>query len=47
MMDHTVKEVLWQGLVNVQCSKPPEVVTTTAEVLNELGLTEEATQLRG
>ena len=47
MKDHTVKEALWQGLVNVQCSKLPEVVTTTAEVLDELGLKEEATQLRG
>ena len=46
-MDLRVKEVLWQGLVNVQCRKPPEVVTTTAEVLDELGLKEEATQLRG
>ena len=42
-----MKKALWQGLVNVQCSKPPEVVTTTAEVLDELGLKEEATQLRG
>ena len=47
MKDHTVKEALWQGLVTVQCSKPPEVVTTTAEVLDEFGLKEEATQLRG
>ena len=46
-MDLRVKEVLWQGLVNVQCRKPPEVVTTTAEMLDELGLKEEATQLRG
>ena len=45
--DHRVKEALWQGFVNVQCRKPPESVTTTAEVLDELGLKEEATQLRG
>ena len=45
--DLRVKEALWQGLVNVQCRKPPEVVTATAEVLDELGLKEEATQLRG
>ena len=45
--DFKVKDALWQGLVNVQCRKPPEVVTTTAEVLDELGLKEEATQLRG
>ena len=43
----TMKEALWQGLIDVQCRKPPEVVTTTAEVLNERGLEEEATQLRG
>ncbi len=45
--DLRVKEAMWQGLVNVQCRKPPEVVTATAEVLDELGLKEEATQLRG
>ena len=44
---HKADKVLWQGLVNVQCRKPPEVVTTTSEVLDELGLKEEATQLRG
>ena len=38
---------LWQGLVNVQCRKPPEVVTATAAVLDELGLKEKATELRG
>ena len=42
-----VGEFLWQGLVSVQCRKLPEVVTTTADVLDELGLKEEATQLRG
>ena len=41
------KEALWQRLVNVQCSKPPKVVTTTTVVLDEHGLEEEATQLRG
>ena len=45
--DLRVGETLWQGLIGVQCRKPPEVVTTTAEVLNELELKEEATQLRG
>ena len=45
--DLRVKEALSQGLVDVQCRKPPEVVTATAEVLDELGLKEEATQLRG
>ena len=44
---HGVGEVLWQGLVKVQCRKPPEVVSTTADVLDELGLKGKATQLRG
>ena len=44
---HGVGEALWQGLVNVQCKQSPEVVTATADVLDELGLKEEATQLRG
>ena len=44
---HKADKVLWQELINVQCRKPPEVVTTTAEVLDELGLKERATQLRG
>ena len=45
--DLAMKEALWQGLIGVQCRKPPEVVTTTAEMLDELGLEEKATQLRG
>ena len=45
--DLTIKEALWQELISVQYWKPPEVVTTTSEVLNEVGLKEEATQLRG
>ena len=45
--DLRVREALWQELINVQCSKPPKVVATTSKVLNELGLKEEATQLRG
>ena len=44
---HRTDEALWQELVNVQCRKPPEVVTATAEVLDELGLKEKATELRG
>ena len=40
-------EVLWLGLVNFLCKKSPEVVATASEVLDELGLKEEATQLRG
>ena len=45
--DLRVKGALWQGFINVQCRKPPEVVTATAEVLDELGLKEKATELRG
>ena len=44
---HGVGEALCQGLVNVQSRNPPEVVTTTADVLDEHELKEEATQLRG
>ena len=49
MLGHVPKtdDAFWQGLINVQCRKPPEVVSATAEVLDELGLKEEATQLRG
>ena len=45
--DHGVGEELWQRLVFVQCMTPSKEVTTTADVLDELGLKEEATQLRG
>ena len=31
----------------VQCTKSPEVVTRTADVLDKFGLNEEAMQLRG
>ena len=34
-------------VVLVQCVKPPEVVAETADVLNTLNCTEEATMLRG
>ena len=44
---HGMGEALCQVLVDVQSSKPPEVVTTTAGVLDELGLKEGAPQLRG
>ena len=50
MLGHVPRtdEALWQELViNVQCRKRPEVVTATAEVLDELGLKEKATELRG
>ena len=33
--------------VRVQCTKPPEVVTRTTDVLDKYGFDEEARQLRG
>ena len=47
MKVHEVGDVLWQRLVDVQCWKPPQVVTATTDVLDELEVKEEATQLRG
>ena len=38
---------LAKGLVIVQCTKPPEVVTRTAGVLDKFGHSEETRQLRG
>ena len=34
-------------VVNVQCTKPPEVVTRTADVLGKYGYNEETRPLRG
>ena len=34
-------------VVIVQCTKPPEVVTRTADILDKLGYNAEAIQLRG
>ena len=34
-------------LVNVQCTKPPKVVTRTANVLDKYGFNEATKQLRG
>ena len=34
-------------VVNVQCTKPPEVVTRTADVLDKYGFNEATRQLRG
>ena len=36
-----------EDLLCVQCTKPPEVVTRTADVLDKCGYNEEARQLRG
>ena len=35
------------SLVSVQCTKPPEVVTRTADILDKWGFNDEARQLRG
>ena len=34
-------------LVIVQCTKPPEVVTRTADILDKWGFNDEARKLRG
>ena len=36
-----------EGEGGVQCTKPPEVVAKTADVLDKCGYNEEAMQLRG
>ena len=40
-------EVPWDRLVRVQCTKPPDVVRRTSELLAEMGLDEEGWQLKG
>ena len=37
----------WVGLVQIQCTKPPDVVKRTAELLAEVGRNEEGKQLKG
>ena len=37
----------WNRLVHIQCTKPPDVVTRTAELLVEVGRDEEGKQLKG
>ena len=37
----------WRHLVGIQCTKPPDVVTRTAELLDEAGRNYEANCLRG
>ena len=39
--------ILPERLVYVQCTKPPEVVTRTADVLDKEGYNREAMKLRG
>ena len=38
---------LWDHLVVIQCTKPPDVVKRTAELLAEVGRDEEGKQLKG
>ena len=37
----------WARLVEVQCTKPPDVVKRTAELLAEVGRDEEGERLKG
>ena len=37
----------WNCLVQIQCTKPPDVVRRTAELLAEVGRDEEGKQLKG
>ena len=37
----------WDRLIEIQCTKPPNVVKGTAELLAEVGLDEEGKQLKG
>ena len=38
---------LWNCLFEIQCTKPPDVVKRTAELLAEVGRDEEGEQLKG
>ena len=37
----------WRRLVEIQCTKPPDVVKRTAELLAEVGCDEKGKQLKG
>ena len=37
----------WGGLVQTQCTKPPDVVKRSAEMLAEVGRNEKGKQLKG
>ena len=37
----------WDCLVDIQCTKPPDVVKRTAELLAEVGCDEEGKRLKG
>lgn len=44
---HGVREILCRELIKIQFRKPTEMVTTTADMLEEFGLNSEATLLKG
>ena len=37
----------WDRLIQIQCTKPPDVVKRTAELLSEVGCDEEGKRLKG
>ena len=37
----------WDHLICIQCTKPPDVVNSTAELLAEVGRDEDGKQLKG
>ena len=42
-----LKPLDWDRLVQIQCTKPPDVVKRTAELLAEVGRDEDGDQLKG
>ena len=40
-------ESVWIRLAHIQCTKPPDVVKRTAELLAEVGRDEQGKQLKG
>ena len=42
-----LKLLVWDRLVQIQCTKPPDVVKRTAELLSEVGRDEDGDQLKG
>ncbi len=44
---HGVRDMLCRELIIIQYKKPPNMVTTTADMLDEFGFNSEATLLKG
>ncbi len=42
-----LKPLDWDRLVQIQCTKPPDVVKRTTELLAEVGRDEDGDQLKG